>query len=122
MSQFHLDNLPSLHISFSDMNAQQEISSLTKDFYLPEESSCTNTTQTAGKSENYRKEKTVSETSSVFLTWREEGETGLTRVDLTEAALEWPLSRVNILRPTLKGEPGVSPTHHRLAIQGQTWL
>lgn len=39
----------SSHFPFSDMNAQQEISSLTRCVYLPEESSCTNTTQTASK-------------------------------------------------------------------------
>lgn len=46
---------------------------------------------------------TVSETSNVFLTWREGDEKELTRVDLTEAALEWPLSKVNISEAYTEG-------------------
>lgn len=57
----------------------------------------------------------MSETSNVVLTWREEDEKGLTRVDLTRAALKSPLSKVNIFEAYFeegtRGFPQTSPVN-----------
>ena len=81
----------SSHFPFSDMNAQQEISSLTRCFYLPEESSCTNTTQTAGKMKiTIRKNDCVRDLQCVFNLKRR----GWERVN--ESRSDWGSSGVTI--------------------------